>query len=190
MAKDWEIGCRTGVCASSGRAFEEGEEFYTVIFEDGASFRRIDFSLDAWEGTPDGAFCSFKTRVPVRAKKRKLLVDDELLIDFFLRLEQEQDQELVRVQFRFVLALILMRKRLLRYEDSQVEPDGEVWRMTLMRDRSPHRVVNPRLNNDEIDRVSGQLSSILHSDTQEWALEPGSESLATSESGQADGETS
>lgn len=188
MANDWEIGSRTGVCASSGRTLEEGEEFYTVIFEDGASFRRVDFSLDAWEGTPEGAFCSFKTRVPVRAKKRKLLVDDELLIDFFLRLEH--DQEPVRLQFRFVLALILMRKRLLRYEDSQVEPEGETWRMTLMRDRSSHRVINPRLNNEEIDRVSGQLSSILHSDTQEWAIDPGSEPLATSESGQADGETS
>ncbi|MEE9178223.1 MAG: hypothetical protein V3U46_07310, partial [Acidimicrobiia bacterium] len=75
----------------------------------------------------------------------------------------------VRVHFRFVLALILLRKRLLRYEGSAVENEVEAWRMTLMSDRSDHRVVNPRLTDDQIEGVSQQLSAILHGDMGEWA---------------------
>ena len=122
MAQQWEVQRSMGTCVTTGRAFKEGEEFYTVLFEDGDSFRRADYSLDAWQGPPEGSFCHFKSRVPIREKKRKLLVDDELLVNFFLRLSQEIAP--VRVRFRFVLALILMRKRLLKYQESVAEPDG------------------------------------------------------------------
>ena len=42
--------------------------------------------------------------------------------------------------------------------------------MTLTRDHSKHRVVNPRLTDDQIEGVSKQLSAILHEDMGEWAL--------------------
>jgi len=159
-----------GTCVATGRAFQEGEEFYTVLFEDGDSFRRADYSLDAWQGPPEGSFCHFKSRVPIREKKRKLLVDDELLVNFFLRLSRETAP--VRVRFRFVLALILMRKRLLKYQESVAEPDGEeVWTMILPRDQSPHRVVNPKMTDDQIEGVSRELTAILHGDAGQWAEE-------------------
>jgi hypothetical protein len=69
----------------------------------------------------------------------------------------------------FVLALILMRKRLLRYEGSKIEDDMELWRMVLATDRSEHRVANPRLTDEQIEGVSSQLSAILHGDMGEWA---------------------
>jgi hypothetical protein len=66
------------------------------------------------------------------------------------------------VQFRFVLALILMRKKALRYEGSQIRDGIEIWRMVLPRDQSEHQVVNPKLTDDQISGVSEQLSVILH----------------------------
>ena len=172
--QEWELESSTGRCTISGRTLKEGEEFFTVLFEEGESFRRIDYSLEAWQGPPEGCFCSFKTRVPVKGKPKKLLVDNELLVDFFLRLAEEK--ELLRIQFRFVLALILMRKRLLRYEDSAVEEGTEIWAMTLSRDQSRHRVVNPHLTDDQIEAVSRELSAILHSDMDGWQeLQPSSD---------------
>jgi len=167
MNPEWEVEPAKGRCAVSGRQFQEGEEFYTVLFEDGESFRRADYSADVWQAPPEGSFCHFKTRVPIKEKRKKLLVDNELLLSFFTRLAEESDP--LRVQFRFVLALILMRKRLLRYERSEKESGAEVWYMTLMPDRSEHRVVNPRLTDDQIEAVSGQLGAILHGDMGEWA---------------------
>lgn len=163
----WQVQPITGVCSVSGRKLEEGEEFYTVLIEDGDSFRRADCCVDSWEGPPEGSFCFFKTRIPVKEKRKKLLVDNDLLVNFFTRLADET--ELVRLQFRFVLALILMRKRVLRYNETQRENGEEIWDMTLISDQSTHRVVNPRLTDDQIEGVSAQLTAILHGDMGEWA---------------------
>ncbi len=168
MAQQWEVETATGRCAVTGRAFEEGEEFYAVLFEDGDSFTRADYCLEAWQGAPEGAYCHFKTRVPVKEKRKNLLVDQELLINFFERLAEETEP--VRVQFRFVLALILMRKRLLRYEGSTVEEGVEIWRMTRPREQSVHRIINPHLTDQQIEGVSEQLTAILHSDMGRWAV--------------------
>ena len=74
----------------------------------------------------------------------------------------------------FVLALILMRKKILRY-DGCGDLDGvEVWQMTLMSDRTQHSVVNPRLTEEQIEGVSGQLGAILHGDAGKWT-QPGVE---------------
>ncbi len=167
MAQQWNVETPTGVCAVSGRTLVEGDEFYSVLFEDGESFRRVDASIDHWEGPPEGSYCHFKSRVPVKAVRKKMLVDNELLVSFFDRLAE--DEEPVRVQFRFVLALILMRKRLLRYDGSSKTDGIEVWDMTRTRDHTTHRVVNPELTDAQIETVSGQLSSIIHQDMGEWA---------------------
>ncbi len=167
MNPEWEVEPAKGRCAVTGRVLQEGEEFYTVLFEEGESFRRADYSLEAWQSPPEGCFCYFKTRVPVRERRKKLLVDNEILVSFFTRLADQSDP--LRVQFRFVLALILMRKRLLRYDRSAKEDGADVWHLTLMTDRSEHRVVNPRLTDQQIEAVSGQLGAILHGDMGEWA---------------------
>lgn len=158
-----------GVCALTGRKLEEGEEFHSVLFEEGESFRRADYSLEAWSGPPEGAFCHFKTRVPVKQKRKRLLVDDDILVAFFHRLASEA--ELVRVQFRFVLALILMRKRKLKYVRTLNEGGHEIWVMTFVRDEAEQRVVNPQLTDAQIDGVSRELTAILHGDAGQWATE-------------------
>ena len=165
----WEVERATGRSTVSGKPLEEGEEFYSVLLEEGESFRRADYSLDEWEGPPEGAFCHFRTRMPIRQKRKQLLVDNEILLAFFTRLARETEP--VRIQFRFVLALILMRKRLLRYEGTEQQNGQEIWRMVLPRDHSKHTVINPHLNDDQIGAVSGQLSAILHGDMGEFAAE-------------------
>lgn len=170
MAQQWQVEHAKGRCAVSGRLLEEGEPFYSVLFEEGETFRRADYSLDSWTGPPEGCFCCFKSRVPVREKRKKLFVDDEMLVEFFRRLESETEP--ARVQFRFVLALILMRKRILRYEGSALENGVDVWQMTLLRDQSVHKVANPQLSDDQIAGVSEQLTAILHSDVGDFSHQP------------------
>lgn len=167
MAQQWDVETATGRCSVTGREFTEGDEFYTVLCEDGESFRRQDVSVDQWKGPPEGAFCHFKTRVPVKEKPKQLLVNNHLLFVFFERLAHETEP--TRVHFRFVLALLLMRKRILRYDGTINEGGQEVWELTVPRDKSKHHVVNPRLSDDQIAAVSEQLGAILHSDMGEWA---------------------
>lgn len=170
MKQDWQLDAPKGRCAVTNRQLIEGEAFYSVLFEDDAvegGFRRVDYSLEAWDGVPEGAFCSFKTQVPIREKRRRLLVDNDVLVNFFLRLADETNP--LRVQFRFVLALILMRKKILRYDGCSKQEADEVWQMTLTSDHSEHRVINPQLTEEQIEGVSGQLGAILHGDAGQWS---------------------
>jgi hypothetical protein len=165
---DQHVQRTAGKCVKTGQEFAEGEAYYAVLFEDGDLFRREDYSLDAWDGPPQEAFCWFKTRIPIKDKNptKRVFVDDDVLITFFKRLADET--ELARQQFRFVLALILMRKRLLKYEETKIDDGAEYWMMKLAKERSIHAVLNPRLQDDEIQRVSSQLGAILHGDMGEF----------------------
>ncbi|MCH8966421.1 MAG: hypothetical protein IID43_01965 [Planctomycetes bacterium] len=173
MTQQWDVERAVGACASTGRTIHEGEEFYTVLFEEGDSFRRADYTLDAWDGPPEGAFCHYKTRLAAKEKRKKLFVDNEMLKSFFRRLANETEP--TRLQFRFVLALILMRKRLIRYEGSATRDGVEIWEMRLTGERSAHPVINPHLTDDQIETVSKQLGAILHADMGEWTEEDGAD---------------
>jgi hypothetical protein len=140
--------------------FTEGEAFFSAVFETPHGFERRDYSAEAWQGPPVDALCHFQTRSPRKEEARKkLFVDDDVLVNFFLRLAESDEP--TKLRFRFVLSLILMRKRILKYERTLREDAGEFWEMRLMKDRSLHRVFNPSLDEAEIHELTGELSTIL-----------------------------
>lgn len=160
MTEERPIDRAAGRCVKTGRPLAEGEAYYAVLFEQGDNFRREEYAVEAWSGPPPGAYCYFKARIPIKEKKRKPLVDNEVLIDFFVRLADETVP--VRVQFRFVLALLLMRKRLLKYETTNRTEAAETWIMRLVKDQSMHAVQNPRMTDEQITAVSQELGAVLH----------------------------
>jgi hypothetical protein len=159
---EYEIEKSQGLCSETSRELQEGEEFYAVLFETEEGFTRSDYAGDAWVGPPEGFFSFWKTRVPARQEKKRLLVDDDVIINLFLRLEDSTEG--LKLDFRFVLALILMRKRLLKYDQTETIEGQEIWQMRLMKNKSSHQVTNPRISDDRIDQVSQELGAILHGD--------------------------
>ncbi len=168
---DKQIERFQGRCARTDAPLNEGDVFYSVLYEDGDSFRREDYCEKSWDGPPPDAYCWFRSRVPSRDEKpkKKVFVDDNLLIEFFKRLAD--DTQLVRQQFRFVLALILMRKRLLKYVQTVTDNEQETWQMRFPKNDDIHDVINPRLQDDEIESVSQQLGMVLHADMGEFSGE-------------------
>lgn len=157
---EFEVTRTTGQCSVSGRAFQEGEEFYSVVVETPEGFQRRDISVGCWEGPPEDVVCHFKTRLPLKEQPSRTFVDDEVLINFFLRLADSEEP--LKERFRFVLSLILMRKRLLKYGRTIRRDGREYWEMRMMRDKSLHQVFNPSMNDAEIEGVTGELGAILH----------------------------
>jgi len=164
MGKDYNIAKATGRCAACGKQMAAGEEFVATIVEAGEEFVREDFCNGCWDGggreQPRRLFGVWHARVPESKEKKHLFVDDELLIDFFRRLDGADEP--VKVQFRFVLALILMRKKLLVYERSRRSGDGrDVWTMRFKGSDETCQVVDPHLDDEKIAAVSRQLGEIL-----------------------------
>jgi len=157
---EYDLSRTSGQCSVTGRPFDADEEFYTVVLETPEGLERHDISLQAWEGPPDGTLCHFKTRMPQKDAPKRTFVDDNALIDIFLNLADAQ--ETAKVRFRFVLSLILLRKRLLKYEKTTRRDDGEYWDMRLTRDKSLHSIFNPSLSEAEIQALSRELTVVLH----------------------------
>lgn len=165
MPTEYEVSRTGGQCGTCGRAFAEGEEFTSVVLEAKEGFARRDVCLSCWREPPPEAVCFFKTRLAKKEKSRKAFVDDEVLIDFFVRLADAEEPH--KQRFRFVLSLILLRKRLVKYERTIREDLREFWEMRLMRDKSLHRVYNPALADAEIEELTRELSAILRRDVTE-----------------------
>jgi hypothetical protein len=85
-----------------------------------------------------------------------------MLMAFFDRLENETDAD--KVNFRFVLTLILMRKRKLKYDACRIEDGKEIWTLKVTGQDRTADVVNPHLTEDQIEGLSNQMGEILQTD--------------------------
>ena len=162
MMEQWEIQRGAGVCAGNSRQLEPGEEYFAALIDKKDSFERVDYCCEYWDEHQPEVFSFWKTQVPLPSQKKKLFVDDSVLINLFERLAEEKDQ--LKINFRFVLALILMRKRLLKYEDTDRRENLEIWQMRFVREKDIHQVINPHLDDEQIQQVSQELSSILQAE--------------------------
>ena len=157
---EWEIEKPLGQCYGTGRKIEYGEEYFAALVETDEGLQRRDFYAEYWQDKKPDVFCYWKTKLPHPDQKKQIFVDDEMLTAFFERLEQETEQE--KINFRFVLALILMRKRRLKYDSSKTEDGKEIWRLRVVGgDKQFVEVKNPYLNEEQIEQLSSQLSQIL-----------------------------
>ncbi len=160
---EYEIAHQTGVCAVTQRTLQPGEQFYAVLFDMPDGFERRDYSAEAWQNPPQNYFSYWKSSVPQKQEKKRLFVNNDVMVDLMLRLADREEE--VKQHFRFVLSLILMRKRLLKYERTVHEEGLEYWHMRLTRDQSIQAIVNPRMTDEQIAAVSAELGAILHGDS-------------------------
>ena len=168
----WDVAKTQGVCAGCGQTLEPKQEYYAALVEAAQDnhqtpqqttngFGRCDYCEICWEKLGPEVFCFWKTQLPEPQEKKKLLVDDAVLLDIFERLAEADEQ--AKINFRFVLALILMRKRILKYQQTDLRDGQEFWIMGQVREQTTHEVLNPNLDETQIQEVSEQLSSILRS---------------------------
>lgn len=183
---------------ATGRSLEPNEACFSALVDipveerepnDLLGMKRVDVSEDAWQQgfRPPGLFSFWKTTVPDPEEKKKTFVDDAVLMNLLRRLEDTAEPE--RLAFRHVVALILMRKKLLRYDgtDKVEVPDtgeeasqGETiiqvwWRFTPKVDVSKGhfgkwneeeslRVLDPKLDASGIEQVTEQLGEVLEAE--------------------------
>ena len=156
---DWEIKKTVGQCCGTGEEFEVGVEYFAALVDGPEGLQRMDYSIAYWDQEKPEVYCFWKTKMADSEQKKKLFVDDDMLISFFERLENEEEDE--KVNFRFVLTLILMRKRILKYDSSETKDGLEKWKMRVTGQNRFVEVVNPHLAEDQIEQLSAQVGLIL-----------------------------
>jgi hypothetical protein len=137
----------------------------TALRETPAGFERVDCDLACWERLDrKGVVAFWQTVMPRAEQKKKLFVDDAILCEIFERLNGAS--EAAKLSFRFVLGLILMRKRLVIFDGTEKDGEREVWKVRLKGRPETLDLVNPRLGEEQIREVSAQLGEILQQEAQ------------------------
>lgn len=159
-SSEFSLARPRGVCAVTNEPIAPEEPFVAALRETPQGFERLDIKLAAWESFDRTDIVAFwKMTMPKAEAKKKLLVDDNVLCDL---LERLQDVESIEKQcFRFVLALILMRKRLVIYENTRIENGKEIWTMRLKGKEQSFDLIDPKPTDEQIAAVKDQLGQIL-----------------------------
>ncbi len=162
------------VCAQTGRALEVGEEHIAALIEstEQEAFVRVAYSFEAWEEGPRlppeaSVFGFWKRIVPESNEEPKQLIGDDELLDLFEQLgEADQDKQLA---FRYLLTLVLMRKKKLILEQSTPatkEDRGSL--LVRLRQRGGQgpvfTVIDPGLTDETIMEATEELGQIMNLD--------------------------
>jgi hypothetical protein len=146
-------------CAGSGRELNAGERFYSVLFEEAGQLVRRDYASDAWPGPPVGAIAFWSGRIPASGQPRRPTINDESLVDCFAHLGEAREP--AQKNFRYVIALLLMRRKRFKFDDVR-KCDGQEY--LLLRDArsgARHEVLDPRLGEAEAASVQEEVFRVL-----------------------------
>jgi hypothetical protein len=157
----YDVARPGGKCAVSGREIAPGEKYMAALRETAEGFERLDVTRECWEKFDRTDLLGYwQATMPRPNEKKKVFVDDEVLCNLFERLAETTEP--LKLNFRFVLGLILIRKRLLVYESSRVEEGRDIWTIRF-KGRDEHlELIDPRLDEQQVQEVSRQLGEILN----------------------------
>jgi hypothetical protein len=108
--------------------------------ERGAPVRR-DYALDAWQGVPEGAVAWWRSQLEGGDGARARLAPQDVLLNLFAALADEPSE----AEFRYVLGLLLLRRRLVKLVDTIADGAGQSLTLDCPRreEQFSLRVANP-----------------------------------------------
>ena len=158
FAMDYEVKSCSRHCAGSGRELSPGETFYSVLMAEGAELRRYDYAEEQWKGPPPEAIGWWKSEIPDRNASRRHWAPNDVMLQFFDELAEQPDKQ----DMRYVLALLLVRRRVLRLEESRVDGQGgEVIVVYCPRRETTYEVPAVVPERSRIDEIQEELARLL-----------------------------
>ncbi len=127
-ADSWHIKSRAHQCSISEKPFADGEVFFTAIFPDPEldGYLRSDFSQEAWESREKEAplpFSFWRTVYRTPEVEAEVTIVDKDDPESLLKMMIEQDEAHTE-NTRYILAIMLERKKILIETDSQKTRTG------------------------------------------------------------------
>ncbi len=143
-------------CAKTGKPFRSGDICWSILVEKDGQMVRQDISSDVWEGPPLDAIGHWRTQIAESADAVRPKLDADSLFDYFLQLSDSPN--IVQQQYRYVLALLLLRKRRLILEEVVEIDERPTMRLVGSGGEGPFDVAEEELNEEQIERLQQQLS--------------------------------
>jgi hypothetical protein len=161
LTQEWNIQSRALQCAVSGRPFEKGERVYSALYWREGQYVRVDLNGDSWHARNDNIepLSAWQADfVPPTPPPPETLRKDDA--ESLLRRLVAANHS-ATLNSRYILALMLERKRVLRQIERQHQegvstlvyehlPSGEVW-----------LIEDPGLRLGELKSVQDEVAQLL-----------------------------
>lgn len=139
----------------------DGEWYYSVVIEDGEELVRRDYSASAWTEPPQGTVGWWKCRMPESGQRKMVLAPDPVLVDTLRQMEHD-DQ---RKPLAFLLALTLLRRRILRMvpsESSEGAAGPKTMRLQVTADGSEIEIEEYTITRRQTETLTEALQELLY----------------------------
>ena len=155
---DFEIQRCSRRCAATERDMVDGEICFSVLLREGAQIVRRDYAREAWQGPPADAIGWWQTTIVDPKAGRTHWAPNEVMLDYFERLGEDP----TAADARYVLALLLVRRRVLRLDSTEQAASGEnVLVLHSHRDDAQYRVTETLPTPERAAEIQQHLAALL-----------------------------
>jgi hypothetical protein len=155
---DYEIQKSTRHCTRTGRELKPGETFYSVLIADGSRVVRQDFAAEAWAGPPEGSLGSWKSQVPHLATNKVHWAPNDVMLELL----EQWEHDPLKVESRYVLSLLMARRRILRLEETETNELGqEVSVLYCPRRETTYHVLTAMPDATRAAEIQAELGQLL-----------------------------
>jgi hypothetical protein len=160
MQAEWNIKGRAETCSVTGRAFTDGETFWSALFWKDGTYERLDFCETAWKERNDNIapLSAWRSKFEPPAVVHETLKKDDA--ESLLRQMMEENNPAHR-NARYILALMLERKRLLRQIDRQQNGNDIVLIYEHLPTSETWLIADPQLKLQDLAPVQAEVAEIL-----------------------------
>lgn len=145
-------------CVVTGHQFAPGETFYSALMTEGSNLVRHDYAEQSWQGPPMGAIGWWKSRLPQRDTQRMHWAPNDVMLDLFEQLAADP----TRADMRYVLALLLIRRRVCRLEETQHDDQNrETLLLYCPRREAEYRVTVAAPDAERTGQIQEELARLL-----------------------------
>ncbi len=180
---DWNIQSRAHACQACQKPFADKEPFHTLLFDQRHAYERLDVCADCWAAqhkhgaTDRKGFISYWQSVytvPPSAPPEPIQKDTA---ESLLRKLIEQNDP-IHTGARFILAVMLERKRLLKVKAQIAEGQQRIFIYEHVKSGDLFNVPDPNLQLDELEEVQRDVIRLL-----EQGLYPPSPAIESADGG-------
>lgn len=158
---DYEVQRCTRRCAVSGRELAPGETFFSTLTAEGAEVVRHDYAVEAWQGPPEGVLGWWKSHMPERDARKLHWAPNDVMLELLESLTTQEEKQ----DMRYVLALLLIRRRVVRLEETRRDDQNrEVSVLYCPRRDATYEVVTIVPSVERTREIQQELSRLLFAD--------------------------
>jgi len=143
------------------------------LYDTPHGYQRQDYCLACSPPAQPTPIARWRTRRSQPDERKPRTFDLQALCHLFEQL-QETDQPQA-AQFRFLLALLLWRKKILRLERTTTGNGRETWEFIMPHTGQSYQLLRPELDEARLDQLGQQLELVISGGSTEPGLVPGQE---------------